>query len=302
MTHRFEGLNGHRALLEVLLEHRLVQHDHAIATLIADVGSLVTFSDGQSIVTQGEASADVFFILTGEAAVFVNERKIAMRGHRDAIGEMSAIDPAMPRSATVRSSGRVVALRVDGAEFEKILDQSPKLWKPIAKTAAERLRERRQFHRPPNATPILFVGSSVEGLSVAREVQSQLKHDKVEVRIWTTGVFGPGGISIDSLLDQVAVADFAVFVFGPDDLVGSRDTVHAAPRDNVILEMGLFMGRVGRQRVFMLMEHGADLKIPSDLLGVTPLTFVRSATADLRAALGPPCHELRTKIQTAGVL
>lgn len=302
MKHRFEGPNGHRALLEVLLEHRLVQHDQAIATLIAGAGSLVTFSDGQSIVTQGEASADVFFILSGEAAVFVNERKIATRGHRDAIGEMSAIDPAMPRSATVRSSGTVVALRVDGADFEKILDQSPKLWKPIAKTAAERLRERRQFHRPPNTTPILFIGSSVEGLPLAREVQSQLKHDKVEVRLWTTGVFGPGGISIDSLLEQVAAADFAVFVFGPDDLVGSRDQVHAAPRDNVILEMGLFMGRIGRQRVFMLKEHGGDLKIPSDLLGVTPLTFVRPTGADLSTALGPPCHELRTKILSAGVL
>jgi len=302
MTHRFEGPNGQRAIMEVLLEHRLVQHDQAIATLIAGVGSLVTFDDGQSLVTQGEASADVFFILTGEAAVFVNERKIAMRGHRDAIGEMSAIDPAMPRSATVRSSGRVVALRVDGAEFEMILDRSPKLWKPIAKIASERLRERRQFHRPPNAVPILFVGSSAEGLAVAREVQSQLKHDKVEVRLWTSGVFGSGGILIDSLLDQVAVADFAVFVFGPDDTVGSRDDIHAAPRDNVILEMGLFMGRVGRQRVFMLKEHGGDLKIPSDLLGVTPLTFVRPAGADSKLAMGPPCHELRAKIQTAGVL
>jgi CRP/FNR family cyclic AMP-dependent transcriptional regulator len=288
--------------MEVLLEHRLVQHDRAVATLIASVGSVVTFDDGQSIVTQGEVSSDVFFILTGEVAVFVNDRKIGMRGHRDAIGEMSSIDPAMPRSATVRSSGSVVALRVDGTEFDMLLDRFPKLWKPIAKTAAERLRERRQFHRPPNPVPILFVGSSVEGLAVAREVQSQLKHDKVEVRLWTSGVFGPGGISIDSLLDQVAVADFAVLVFGPDDLVGCRDTVHAAPRDNVILEMGLFMGRVGRQRVFMLMEHGGDLKIPSDLLGVTPLTFVRPAAADLKTALGPPCHELRTKIQTAGVL
>jgi CRP/FNR family cyclic AMP-dependent transcriptional regulator len=291
MGQRFDGPNGRRAIIEVLLEHRLVQHDEVLANRIAEVSALTIFSDGQSIIEQGETSADVYFILSGEAAVFVNKRKVATRGPSDAVGEMAAIDPTTPRSATVRSSGSVT-----------ILDEFPRLWKPIAKTAARRLRERQHFHRPPNATPVLFVGSSVEGLVVAREVQSQLKHDNVEVRVWTTGVFGSGGVSIDSLLEQTAMADFAVFVFGPDDRVSSRDAVHSAPRDNVIFEMGLFMGRIGRERVFMLMEHGRDLKIPSDLLGVIPLTFVQRASVDLKAVLGPTCHELRTRIETLGVL
>jgi len=263
---------------------------------------LVTFDDGDSIVIQGEASADIYFILSGEVTVFINERRVATRGHRDSIGEMSAIDPAALRSATIRSSGTVVALKVGAIEFEKILDHNPKMWKPMAKALAERLRERGPFHRRPNEVPILFVGSSTEGLPVAREVQNQLKHDQVEFRLWTTGVFGPGGITIDSLLDQVAVADFAVFVFGPDDTVASRELTHAAPRDNVILEMGLFMGRIGRQRVFMLKEHGTDLKIPTDLLGVTPLTYVIPTGTNLANALGPPCNDLRTWIKTAGVL
>lgn len=302
MTHRFQGAEGRRSLLEVLAEQCLVQHDAAVAEHLASTGTVVTFQDGQDIITQGDASAEVYFILSGQAAVLVNGRKVGLRGHHDAVGDMAAIDPARPRSATVRAIGVVTALRVDVQHFEQALDKHPKLWKPIAKTAAERLRERGQFHRPPNPTPVLFIGSSVEGLAIAREVQNQFKHDRFEVRLWTTGVFGAGGVSIDSLLGQVAAADFALFVFGPDDTVASRDTTHLAPRDNVVFEMGLFMGRIGRQRVFMLKEHSSDLKIPSDLLGVTPLTFARQGGSSLSAMLGPPCNELRTLIAAAGVL
>lgn len=302
MTERFTGPDAHRAILEVLLEHRLVHNDRDLALDLSRLGSVLTFQSGQDIVTQDKPDSDVYFLLSGEAAVLVNNRAIATRGHRDAIGEASAIDPAIPRSATVRSRGVTVALKVGATDFQQLLDKHPKLWKPIAKCIAERLRERRQFHRPPNATPVVFVGSSVEGLAIARELPSQFKHDPFDIRLWTSGVFGPSGIAVDSLLEQVACADFAVFVFGPDDSVGSRDATQAAPRDNVIFEMGLFMGRIGRPRVFMLMEHGSALKIPSDLLGVIPLTFVRHAGVLLESALVAPCQELRKRITAAGVL
>jgi predicted nucleotide-binding protein len=148
----------------------------------------------------------------------------------------------------------------------------------------------------------MFLGCSVEGLMVAREIQEQFKHDKVCVRPWTADVFGAGGVPVDDLLKQVQEADFALFVFTPDDKLLCRDKDIEAPRDNVIFELGLFMDRLGRSRAFLIREHKLDLKIPSDLLGITPLTYVSAPNRTLTEQLGPPCNELRKLIRGLGAL
>lgn len=86
-------------------------------------------------------------------------------------------------------------------------------------------------------------------------------------------MFGPSRIPLEDLIRQTREADFALFVFGPDDKIASRYQEHAAPRDNVIFEMGLFLGRLGRDRVFMVKDHDVDLKIPTDLVGLRPITY-----------------------------
>ncbi len=43
----------------------------------------------------------------------------------------------------------------------------------------------------------------------------------------------------------------------------SREKKQAAPRDNVVFELGMFMGCLGRERCFVVNEEGADLKLPS---------------------------------------
>ena len=37
--------------------------------------------------------------------------------------------------------------------------------------------------------PLMFIGSSTEGLSVARALQAELEHD-VDAKVWDQGVFG----------------------------------------------------------------------------------------------------------------
>jgi predicted nucleotide-binding protein len=60
-------------------------------------------------------------------------------------------------------------------------------------------------------------------------------------------------------------SDFGVFVFPPDDVVRMRKKEHQAIRDNVIFELGLFIGRLGRERNFIVMPRGTDkLHIPSE--------------------------------------
>jgi hypothetical protein len=65
--------------------------------------------------------------------------------------------------------------------------------------------------------------------------------------------------------------DFAVLVLTDDDQITCRKVTQASPRDNVVFELGLFMGALGRRRAFPLVAQTADgaPKIPSDLLGNT---------------------------------
>jgi CRP/FNR family transcriptional regulator, cyclic AMP receptor protein len=69
----------------------------------------------------------------------------------------------------------------------------------------------------------------------------------------------------------------------------------------VIFELGLFLGVLDRPRVFLIREHASDVKVPSDLLGITQVTYVLKKGGDLTTALGPVCNELRKAIAAQGV-
>ena len=56
--------------------------------------------------------------------------------------------------------------------------------------------------------PALFIGSSTEGLAVARALQ--IETDRwCEPTVWSQGVFEPGGTTIGDLLAAVEDSDFA---------------------------------------------------------------------------------------------
>jgi predicted nucleotide-binding protein len=54
----------------------------------------------------------------------------------------------------------------------------------------------------------------------------------------------------------------------------------------------------GSRRTFFVRPVGANLKIPSDLLGLTPLEY-RQGT-ELPVALAPLCNDIRKAIAQAG--
>jgi predicted nucleotide-binding protein len=294
MKERFEGPQG-------LRRQDIVQHDLALATALAEFGSVKEFEPGAKIVVQGAADNSVFFLLAGDASLLVNERFFGIRSAGTCIGEMSAIDSAAPRSATIQAKTTVVALEVPEHAFRSALDSNPIAYKPLAQLLAQRLRQRSIFVQPPNPQPVLFIGSSAEAIPIANELQMGFKHDPFTAVVWPNGVFGPGGIAFDSLAQIAASADFAAFVISPDDTVLGRESEKLAPRDNVVFELGLFMGQLARERVFLVQEHGVDLKIPSDLLGITPVTYLRKTPSTLEAAIAPACHAIRKAIIERGV-
>ena len=149
--------------------------------------------------------------------------------------------------------------------------------------------------------PSLFIGSSSEGLEFARAVRFLLAQD-AEVTVWKEGFFGLGSTYIETLMNSLPRFDFAILVFTPDDLVDSREVAAFGARDNVIFELGLFMGRLGRERTFILYQTDAGLKIPTDLSGVTMATYEWPRTnGNYRAAVGAACDSIREVIRALGV-
>lgn len=150
------------------------------------------------------------------------------------------------------------------------------------------------------AKPSLFIGSSEEGIDLARSVRAALEAD-AEVTLWKDGFFRPGSTYIDSLINSLPRFDFAILVLRPEDLVVSRDAGTFGPRDNVIFELGLFMGRFGKERTFMLHQANTPIKLPSDLAGVAAATYQwPREDNDYRNAVGGACDSIRKIIGDLG--
>lgn len=147
--------------------------------------------------------------------------------------------------------------------------------------------------------PFMFIGSSKEGLDAAKAIQQNLDHS-VECQLWTQGVFGLSGGTLESLVARLDDFDFATLVLTGDDLVTSRGVQKPAPRDNVLLELGLFIGRIGRERTFIVCDREAKLKLPSDLFGITPATYQMPDKGNMQTALGNASTEIEWVAKSLG--
>lgn len=74
---------------------------------------------------------------------------------------------------------------------------------------------------------------------------------------------------IEKFEEYAAQAGFAIVLFTPDDVgfpLGAEDRKQPRARQNVVLEMGYFVGRLTREKVCVLYKGGVEL--PSDIFGV----------------------------------
>jgi len=120
--------------------------------------------------------------------------------------------------------------------------------------------------------PRIFIGSSKEGIDVANFVKKYLSAT-ADCFVWTDDIFKFNKSYFNTLIKEVSFFDFGILVATKDDYIESRDRIFQAPRDNVIFEFGLFLGRLGANRAFIVQEEG--VKLPSDLFGISMPTFVK---------------------------
>jgi Ni,Fe-hydrogenase maturation factor len=143
--------------------------------------------------------------------------------------------------------------------------------------------------------PVVFIGSSVEGLGVAEGLQARLDYFCESV-VWDQGVFGAGRGSLENLLRQLRKSDFAILVVDAHDTAIVRGEEKKLPRDNVIFELGLFMGHLGPDRTFMVFNRAQPPNLPTDLAGITPADYQPHNSGNLEPALGAAATRIKQAI------
>lgn len=150
--------------------------------------------------------------------------------------------------------------------------------------------------------PRLFIASSAESLKIAEAVNVNLDHD-FEVTIWKNGTFKLSSSTIDDLVEKSSTVDFALFIFAPDDISLIRNRQHHIVRDNVIFEMGLFVGAIGKSRSFILKPRDVEMHLPTDLLGITPADYdATRSDGDLVSATNRACSLIKSEVDRIGII
>jgi len=112
----------------------------------------------------------------------------------------------------------------------------------------------------------IFIGSASESKELAATIARALADAGFEPLRWWQ-VFPPGSVTLDRLNQIAEKVDGAVFVFTSVDKTWYREELSSSPRDNVVLEYGLFVAHLGRERTLLLKDQEA--RLPSDINAIT---------------------------------
>jgi hypothetical protein len=150
--------------------------------------------------------------------------------------------------------------------------------------------------------PKVFIASSKEGLLIAQAINANLDFDTTPT-LWPTGTFRLGSNSLDDLVQKSSHVDFAIFVFSPDDVVTIRDESTKIVRDNVLFELGIFIGAIGKSRCFIVRPRDSEMHLPTDLLGVNTTSYANDREdGDYSSAMNYACTQIRDEIARQGKL
>ena len=132
--------------------------------------------------------------------------------------------------------------------------------------------------REPGETriPNVFIGSSSEGLEIAQYIQAALQRgNMIDATIWDQAFFPLSSVTLEGLATGARDFDFAVMVITPDGERSVRQKKAVVAPENVLFEIGLFVGTLGRERTFVVMCEQDRVELPSDLAGATIAKYSR---------------------------
>ncbi|UIF88020.1 TIR domain-containing protein [Cupriavidus sp. UYPR2.512] len=301
MKNRFTDKAGRPELVESLALQRMVGANMLMAEALADIVDVYDVNPGETIIEQLDETTDVFFVLVGEFDVLVNKRRVAICRERECVGEMAAIRP-QPRSATVTAKVLSTVAKLTAEQLTALGSEFPDIYRHIARDLARRVSERNHLIPAVRDRARVFVICSTEALAVGRAITAAVEHDKFDVKLWTDGVFKVTNYTLEDLERELNTSDFAIAIAHPDDKLTWREEDWPAPRDNVVLELGMFIGRLGRNRAILMEPRGTKVKLPSDMAGITTVGYKLASGSEIDSALAPAIEKVRRHIESVGVI
>lgn len=131
----------------------------------------------------------------------------------------------------------------------------------------------------------IFIGSSTESLPIAETMAGALSRKRFRPLLWTE-IFKSGDVTLDKIAAVAEEVDAAVLVWSADDGLWYRGEDRQVARDNCVLEYGIFLAKLGRQRTAVFAREG--VKLPTDVSGITVKFFganVETAARELATDL-----------------
>jgi hypothetical protein len=133
----------------------------------------------------------------------------------------------------------------------------------------------------------IFIGSSSEELGLAEVAKLILEKD-FDVTIWNdtvwdTSVFKINQNFLSDLLKATLRFDFGLLLGTGDDKVIFRGNEVVEPRDNILFELGLFLGRLGLTNCAFVVE--TELKILTDISGISLARFNKGDIKSFKDAI-----------------
>jgi signal-transduction protein with cAMP-binding, CBS, and nucleotidyltransferase domain len=169
-------------VVRALIQQNTICSD-SVANAIFAIGNLKMCSKDEVFARQGDLGAELYYILSGSVRIVVRGHEYKIRSRGDLIGEMAVIEPGERRSADLIAAEDATMLWVVRAsDFLNSAKRHGEIWECVARELASRLRQRDQFFVPPNENPVIFVGSSTEGVDILNKAVSALASPDRELR------------------------------------------------------------------------------------------------------------------------
>ncbi|MCK5721325.1 MAG: TIR domain-containing protein [Gammaproteobacteria bacterium] len=131
----------------------------------------------------------------------------------------------------------------------------------------------------------IFIGSSMNGIAVAHAIESLLK-ENFKVIQWTGAPFNHSKPLVHSLRAIANEVDLAIFVFPYRD-IHNHYFKEEQLRSNLLFELGLFVGLLGIDRIFLIKPKYESFEFPSHFEGLSTFFHDIRNNKDLPSAIAP---------------
>jgi sigma-B regulation protein RsbU (phosphoserine phosphatase) len=107
---------------------------------VAEVAQEKAFTDGETIVREGEKGDAVYFVIQGQVSIHKSGVEIVRRGEKECIGEVAVIDDG-PRSSSMSSIKDSLLLKISRDDFYQAIEGNAKLLKNVLNIVLAKFRK-----------------------------------------------------------------------------------------------------------------------------------------------------------------